>query len=224
MEKRGSSMASESLSSHRSAGVPNRVKRASFPGLAWHRQQAIRRRDAEEPCNVRAAHYGVVALRSRSDHGPEATVQPIRPRSPTDSAEEAKKKPPSSNVGRRGLLDRNRSARSLFRRRLLGSFVAFFATEPVAAATFAAPLAMTFMTADWRAARRAAMFLPIFLAVLAILPKTVLAGVFFAALLVTEGFFAVFFLATFDPSMRPGCETADKLVHLRIRGYAFLRQ
>jgi hypothetical protein len=64
------------------------------------------------------------------------------------------------------------------------------------------------------------MFLPIFLAVLAILPKTVLAGVFFAALLVAEGFFAVFFLATFDPSMRPGCETADKLVHLRIRGYA----
>ena len=103
-------------------------------------------------------------------------------------------------------------------------FVAFFATEPVAAATFAVPLAMTFMTADWRAARRAAMFLPIFLAVLAILPKTVLAGVFFAALLVTEGFFAIFFLATFDPSMRPGCETADKLVHLRIRGYAFLRQ
>jgi hypothetical protein len=51
-----------------------------------------------------------------------------------------------------------------------------------------------------------------------------LAGVFFAALLVAEDFFAVFFLATFDPSMRPGCETADKLVHLRIRGYAFLRQ
>lgn len=99
-------------------------------------------------------------------------------------------------------------------------FVVFFATEPVAAATFAAPLAITFMTADWRAARRAAMFLPIFLAVLASLPKTVLAGVFFAALLVAEGFLAVFFLATFDPSMRPGCETGLKLVHLRICGYA----
>ena len=99
-------------------------------------------------------------------------------------------------------------------------FVAFFATEPVAAATFAAPLAMTFMTADWRAARRAAMFLPIFLAVSAILAKTVLAGFFFAALLVAAGFFAVFFLATFYPSMRPGCGTGDKLVHLRIRGYA----
>ena len=99
-------------------------------------------------------------------------------------------------------------------------FVAFFATEPVAAATFAAPFAMTFMTADWRAARRAAMFLPIFLAVLAIFPKTVLAGVFFAALLVAERFFAVFFLATFDPSVRPGCETGITLVHLRMRGYA----
>jgi hypothetical protein len=33
-------------------------------------------------------------------------------------------------------------------------FFAFFAPEPVAAATFAAPLATTFMTADWRAARR----------------------------------------------------------------------
>ena len=99
-------------------------------------------------------------------------------------------------------------------------FFAFFATEPVAAATFAAPLAMTFMTADWRAARRAAMFLPIFLAVLAILPKTVLAGVFFAALLVAADFFAVFFLATFYPPMRTGCGTGDKLVHLRIRGYA----
>ncbi len=99
-------------------------------------------------------------------------------------------------------------------------FVAFFATEPVAAATFAAPLAMTFMTADWRAARRAAMFLPIFLAVSAILPKTALAGVFFAPLLVAAGFFTVFFLATFYPSMRPGGGTGDKLVHLRIRGYA----
>ena len=99
-------------------------------------------------------------------------------------------------------------------------FVAFFATEPVAAATFAAPLAMTFMTADWRAARRAAMFLPIFLALSAILPKTVFAGVFFAALLVAVGFFAVFFLATFYPSMRAGCGTGDKVVHLRIRGYA----
>jgi len=99
-------------------------------------------------------------------------------------------------------------------------FVAFFATEPVAAATFAAPLAMTFITADWRAARRAAMFLPIFLAVSAILRKTVLAGVFFAAFLVAAGFFAVFFLATFFPSMGPGYETSDKLVHLRMRGYA----
>ena len=90
-------------------------------------------------------------------------------------------------------------------------FVAFFATEPVEAATFAVPLAMTFMTADWRAARRAAMFLPIFLAVSAILPKTLLAGVCFAALLVAVGFFAVFFLATFDPSMRPGVRNWQQL-------------
>jgi hypothetical protein len=47
-----------------------------------------------------------------------------------------------------------------------------------------------------------------------------LAGFFFAAILVAAGFFAVFFLATFDPSMRPGCGTGDKLVHLRMHGYA----
>jgi hypothetical protein len=38
--------------------------------------------------------------------------------------------------------------------------------------------------------------------------------------LVAVGFFAVFFLATFYPSMRAGCGTGDKVVHLRIRGYA----
>jgi hypothetical protein len=64
------------------------------------------------------------------------------------------------------------------------------------------------------------MFLPIFPAMPAIVPKTVLAGFFFAALLVAAGFFAVFFLATFFPSMGPGYRTGDRLVHLRMRGYA----